>query len=48
MHSYLIDDIAQAEFDSVGGVYISYFARLGDPAKGRVRAELQQACPSHE
>ena len=34
-YKYLIDDIAQAELDSVGGVYISYFARLGDSAKGR-------------
>ncbi|MBQ9004555.1 MAG: type II toxin-antitoxin system RelE/ParE family toxin [Eggerthellaceae bacterium] len=38
MHRYLIDDIAQAELDSAGGVYISYFARLGDPAKGRAWA----------
>lgn len=38
MYKYLIDDIAQAELDSVGGVYISYFARLGDSAKGRAWA----------
>lgn len=38
MYSYLIDDIAQAELDAVGGVYISYFASLGDPAKGRAWA----------
>ena len=38
MYEYLIDDVAQAELDSVGGVYISYFARFGDPAKGRAWA----------
>lgn len=38
MYKYLIDDIAQAELDSVGGVYISHFARLGDSAKGRAWA----------
>ena len=35
MYSYRIDDFAQAELDSVGGIYISYFAQLGDTAKGR-------------
>ena len=35
MYRYEIDDIAQAELDGVGGVYISYFARLGDSGRGR-------------
>ena len=38
MYRYLIDDIAQAELDSVGGTYVSWFASLGDPAKGRAWA----------
>ena len=37
-YSYRIDDLAQAELDAVGGLYISYFAKLGDPAKGRAWA----------
>lgn len=37
-YSYLIDDLARAELDAVGGTYISYFAMLGDPAKGRLWA----------
>ena len=38
MYRYRIDDLAQAELDAVGGVYISYFASLGNPAKGRAWA----------
>lgn len=34
----VIDDLAQAERYAVGETYISCFAMLGDPAKGRSRA----------
>ena len=30
--------MAQAELDSVGGTYVSWFAPLGNPAKGRAWA----------
>jgi hypothetical protein len=39
MYKYFIDDVALNELNSVENVYINYFAKFGDPSKGKQWAD---------